>query len=273
MERTPTSDEVLRRVGRNLVIFQKIEYALKLLLVQHKMTGPIDKLVENHLARAASMHKTMLGHLVEKYVTDVLSDAGENVPEEEMLVEGEIAFSFRVSAETELIEQLRSDLKAMTDERNELVHHFLPRWQPDNDVVLMDALGYLDAQREKVLPILLHLRSVALSQIEATRVISEFFSEPEDGQRIELLWLQASPLVTFLGDIASQYHRKDGWAYLAQAGHFAAKKLPDEIKSLRERYGFKTLKQLMLGVGAFDIFDEPLVGGGFRTLYKRKGNQ
>lgn len=84
------------------------------------------------------------------------------------------------------------------------------------------------------------------------------------------MWLQASPLVALLSDVATQIQRKDGWTYLAQAGDLAAKNLPEEVKALKERYGFKTLKKLLAGSEMFDIFDEPLSGGRFRTLYRKK---
>lgn len=269
-ERTSISDEVLRRVGRNLVIFQQIEQSLKHLLANHKNAGPIGKYAENVQDRTACINKKMLGHLVEKYTTEVLRDAGEDVPEDELPADW-LAFSFQLSGEADRIAELRSDLQVMTNERNELVHHFLPRWQPDNDEALADALTYLDAQRERVLPMHEHLRSSLKQMCENAVTLAEFLASPEFDKHTELLCLQASPLVSLLCEVADQYHRRpDGWTYLAQAGHLATRNLPDEIKHLRERYGFKTLKQLLVGADLFDVFDEPLTGGGFRTLYRRK---
>jgi hypothetical protein len=40
------------------------------------------------------------------------------------------------------------------------------------------------------------------------------------------------------------------------------------VKHLKERYGFKTLKKLLIGAEMFEICDEPLASGDFRTLYK-----
>lgn len=268
-ERTPTSDEVLRRIGRNLVIFQQIEHALKLLLVNHKNAGPIDKYAENLQTRAACINKKMLGHLVEKYATEVLRDAGEEVPDEDRPADW-FAFSFQISGESDFIEGLRCDLKLMTDERNEMVHHFLPRWQPGNHEVLTEALAYLDTQRERVLPMHEHLRSTVQQLHQSAKMVAQFLVSPEYEKQTELLYLQASSLVTLLCEVADQYHRQDGWTYLAQAGDLATRDLPDDVKHLKERYGFKTLKQLLIGADFFDVLDEPLTGGRFRTLYRRK---
>ena len=96
-------------------------------------------------------------------------------------------------------------------------------------------------------------------------------TSPECEKQSELMWLQDSPLVSLLRDAAKRHHRKDGWTDLAQAGDLAAKEMPEELKGLKERYGFKTLKKLLVGCETFDVFDEPLSEGCFRTLYKDKG--
>lgn len=263
----PTVDEVLRRVGRNLIVFQQIEHCLKLLLANHKNAGTPENYATNLQAQTECINKKMLGHLVEKYGIDVLQDAGAEVPEDER-PDNWFSFSFRVSGDTEFVESMRRDLKLMTVERNDLVHHFLPRWQPDSAKKLEEALAYLDAQREKVLPMHEHLRTTVQHLQNNAKMLVEFISSPEYQKQAELMWLQASPLVGLFCDVATQYHRNDGWTYLAQAGALAAKELPDEVKQLKERYGFNTLKKLLTGSEMFEVFDEPLLGGNFRTLYK-----
>ncbi len=266
----PIQNEVLSRVGRNLLLFQQIEHLLKFLLARHKGGGTAETYQANQQEQADYINKKMLGHLVAKYGNEVLQDAGEEVPEEDRPA-GWVSFSFRISGDTELVESLRRDLKLMTDERNELVHHFLPRWQPDFPDKMTETLAYLDAQREKVLPMHEHLKSTVTHMQATTRLFANFMASPEYEKQFEREWLQASPLVNLLRDVATQLHRKDGWTYLAQAGDLAAKEIPEDVKSLTERYGFKTLKKLLVGCETFDVFDEPLSDGRFRTLYKNKG--
>lgn len=260
-------DEVLRRVGRNLIVFQQIEHFLKVLLANHKNAGTPESYASNLQDQTECINKKMLGHLVDKYGTDVLQDAGAEVPEDER-ADDWLRFSFHISGDTEFVESMRRDLKLMTDERNELVHHFLPRWQPNALDKLEEALAYLDAQREKVLPIHDHLRSTVQHLQDSRRQLAEIMASPEYEKQTELMWLQASPLVSLFCNVAIQCHRKDGWTYLARAGDLAARELPDEVMHLKERYGFKTLKKLLIGSEMFEIFDEPLAGGAFRTLYK-----
>ncbi|MFZ2162660.1 MAG: hypothetical protein WAW02_10630 [Sideroxyarcus sp.] len=265
----PTQDEVLRRVGRNLLLFQQIEGLLKFLLSFHKAGGtPVD-LKERQQKQIDTISRKMFGHLVEKYGTDVLKDAGVEVPDEEGPADW-ITFSFRVSGNAEFIEAMRRDMKLMTGQRNELVHGFLPRWQPDSPEKLEETLAYLDNQREKVLLMHEHLRTTASHIQESRNKLLEFMSSEEYQKQSELMWLQASPLVSFLRDVASQVHRKDGWSYLAHAGRLANQELPEDVNNINERYGFKTLKKLIIGSEMFEVFDEPLSEGQFRTLYKNK---
>jgi hypothetical protein len=268
----PTQDEVLRRVGRNLLLFQQIEHFLKFLLSTHKSAGTADTLKTNLQEQAEGISKKMLGQLVAKYATEVLKDSGEEVPEEEGPADW-FKFSFSISGDTEFVESMRRDLKVMTDQRNELVHHFLQRWQPDSPEKMAEALTYLDSQREKVLSMHEHLRSTIGHIQESRKKLLDFMTSPEYEKQSELMWLQASPLVSFLSEVTTKIHRKDGWCYLTHAGELAAKELSEELKNLKEHYGFKTLKKLVIGSELFDVLDEILLGGGFRTLYRLRPTQ
>lgn len=265
----PTQDEVLRRVGRNLLLFQQIEGLLKFLLSSHKAGGTPADFKERRKKQIDTINKTMLGQLVGRYGTEVLQDAGMEVPEEESPADW-ITFSFQISADARFLEDIRRDMKLMTEQRNELVHGFLPRWQPDSMEKLAETLSYLDAQRDKVLPMREHLRTTASHIQDSFKELLEFMASDEYRNQSELMRLQASPLVSLLRNVAWQIHRTDGWTYLAHAGHLANRELPEEVKNLKERYGFKTLKSLLVGSEIFDVFDEPLPEGRFRTLYKNK---
>lgn len=264
--------EVLRRVGRNLLLFQQIEYCLKFVLARHKNAGTLETYQENLQKRAEGIDRRMLGLLVEQYSRDVLQDAGEAIPEEEWPADW-FSFVFRLSGSTEYIGGLRQDMKLMTDERNALVHGFLPRWQPQSADKLHEALLYLDAQRQKVIPMHEHLKLMVEQLIKSGEHAIAYFGSPEYEKQSQLLDLQGSLLATFLCNVATRVRRKDGWTYLAHAGTLAAREIPDELTHLKARYGFKTLKGLLVGTELFDIYDEPLKGEGFRTLYRLKENK
>lgn len=262
-------DEVLRHVGLNLLLFQQIEGLLKFLLSSHKAGGTPADFKERQQKQTDTINKTTLGNLVNLYGTEVLQDAGAEVTEKESPADW-VTFSFRISADAKFVEELRRDMKLVTDQRNELIHGFLPRWQPDSKDKLEETLAYLDAQYDKVLPMHEHLRTTASHIQDAWNKLVEFMASDEYRKQSELMWLQASPLVSFLRDAANQIHREDGWTYLARAGDLANRDLAEEVENLKERYGYKTLKKLLVGSGMFDVYDEPLPDGHFRTLYKNK---
>ena len=145
----PNQDEVLRRVGRNLIQFQQIEGLLKHLLSNHKAAGTPVGFKERQQKQINTINKMMLGNLVNKYGTEVLQDAGVEVPEDESPADW-ITFTFKISGDTEFVESIRRDMKLMTVQRNELVHNFLSRWQPESPEKLEETLIYLDIQHEKM---------------------------------------------------------------------------------------------------------------------------
>lgn len=262
-------DEVLRRVGRNLLLFQQIEGLLKFLLSNHKASGFPDDFKERQQKKADTINRNMFGLLVDKYCTEVLNDAGVEVPEDEG-PPGWLSISFRIHSDADFVAAMRRDMKLMIEQRNELVHGFLPRWLPDTPEKLEETLAYLELQREKVLPMHEHLRATASRMQEGRRMQAELMASTDFQDQMELLWLQSSPLVSFLRDVSIQIQRKDGWCYLAHAGRLANRELPEDVSCLNERYGFKTLKKLLIGSEMFEIFDESLSEGKFRTLYKNK---
>lgn len=265
-------DQVLRKIGRNLLLFQQIESLLKLLLANYRVQTTADGLTADHERRQDKVQRQMMGLLVEQYVDDILSDAGEAPPEPTESALLSITTTFSINGDREFCESQRMNMKLMVDERNDLVHHFLPRWRPDSLDHLTDAAIYLDKQREKILPVLEHLKSVSEPMRNARQIQAEFLASEECERHLEQLFLQDSSLITLLRDIASQIRRPDGWAYLAHAGRLARIHERDAVENMKERYGHCTLKKLLVASDLFDLFDERLPSGGFRTLYRVRQN-
>jgi hypothetical protein len=269
-DRETSQNEVLRRVGRNLLLFQQLEHFLKFLLANQKATGTEETWQADQQKQADCIKKMMLGQLVNKFGNDVLRNSGREDPEEDRPA-GWVSVTWHMSGDADFVDSMRRDLKLMTDERNELVHQFLPRWQPDSPGEMAETLAYLDNQRERLLPMHERLKSTVSRMQEARRLLLNFMDSPEYEKTSELMWLQGSPLVTFLRNVASRHQRNGGWTDLSRAGGLAAKKLPEEMKSLSQCYGFKTLRKLLIGCELFDVLDEPLPAGYFRTMYRLKG--
>lgn len=55
---------------------------------------------------------------------------------------------------------------------------------------------------------------------------------------------------------------------LSVAGQLIRQHAPEEMAVLKERYGHKTLKDLILATELFDMIDESTDKGGTRVLYR-----
>ena len=264
------SDDVLRKIGRNVLLFQQIERLLKFLVTNHRADGTAIDFVERRQRRAGKIQTQMMGKLIEQYADGILSDAGEPPKEPEEVTQAWVSYTFTTTGDSDFYEAQRADLELMVRERNDLIHHFLPRWHPDSLEHMTSASYYLDQQREKVLPMFEHLKSVAKAMQQTQKKMAAFLASDEADRQLELVWLQHSPLVALLQEVATQEARPDGWTNLADAGRLARIHESDEVAHLKERYGHSTLKRLLIASDLFDVLDEALSNGSFRTLYRVK---
>jgi hypothetical protein len=159
-------------------------------------------------------------------------------------------------------------MKALVDARNDLIHHFLPRWSPVSKESTLAALAYLDEQRAQALLMRDRLQGFANSLREAAKADADFLSSPEATREIELQWLRHSRLVLMLGEVAQRTPRADGWTVLASAGHIVRQREPEELEHMAEHYGQRTLKKLLQATELFDIEEELTPRGGSRTIFR-----
>lgn len=265
--RTPEIDEVFRRIGRNLLLFQHIEHLLKQLMASARLEGSVHSMQANFDQRRARIHKQTLGQLAGQFVDDVLADAGEREAPENV-DQVWFSFGFTIQADSAFVEQHTAEMKALVDARNDLIHHFLPRWSPASEESTHAALAYLDEQRAQALPMRDRLQGFVNSLHEAAKAHADFLSSPEAVREIELHWLRHSRLVLMLGEVAQRTPRADGWTELASAGHIVRQREPEELEHMQERCGQRTLKKLLQATGLFDIEEEPTPRGGTRTVYR-----
>jgi hypothetical protein len=266
-ERTPATDEVLRRVGRNLVIFQQVEHALKFLTTHARFHAPASQLVERFAAHAESIAKRTMGELAGKLTGTILTH-NERDTTPDVIDEAWFGFRFTIESDAESVARQEAELKDLVDRRNELVHHFLPRWQAAVGGDAETALGWLDAQREAAVGMLNRLQGWARTVETARNEHAAFFASEEGQRQMELLLLRSSRLVVMLGQIAMATPRVDGWTVLQSAANLIRRDAPAELLDLRRRFGHATLTAVMLATDVFDVVEEATPGGGTRTIYR-----
>ncbi|PSJ17518.1 hypothetical protein [Nitrosomonas supralitoralis] len=261
-------DEVLRKVGRNLLIFQQIESLLKMILGNSKVQGYVRELAFKQEQRINGMQKDMMGQLIQRYFDEILSSSDEEPQRPRDLMEPWLSSSFKIAVDAVFAKNQLEAFEMMREERNRLVHHFLPYWQSDSPENLIQTSDYLDKQREKILPVWDHLKFVAKTMQQARQELASYMGSNEFDQQLKLLWLQQSLLIQLFCDIAMQIGRADRWACLTYAGKLVHMQLANDVAQMNATYGYHSFKKLLIASGQFEIWDKALPYGGSRTFYR-----
>src|SRR5690606_12212651 len=182
------------------------------------------------------------------------------------ITEPHLSFSFKIETDANGFDARRQSLDVIVAERNQLIHHLLPHIKPTCPDSWSSVERLLDQQRDKIMPELNTLRSMIESLQGAKKELAEFLSSDEGVRRFELIWLQQSPIVRLLVEIATS--ESPGWASMSAAGQQIRRTMHEEMAALKERYGHKTLKALMLASELFELTEEQTPKGGRRVLYK-----
>ena len=266
-------NEVLRKIGRNVMLFQQMEHLLKFLVANGTSSGYASELKTNHEQRTATIHKKTMGQVVGEFLENTFSPSEEttNEPKEETW------FSFLSSIECDdlFYEERRKTLESLTAERNYLVHHLLSKWDFKSFESTKEIEPYLDQLREKIVPEIEFLQSQVKAMQEAWKEHKDFLDSDEGGKMFKLAPLRASLHVAGLFEFAEQRARLDGWAVVSSARNFIRQIAPenlltDDIANIKNRYGFKTLEEILFATEWFDFREEPTDKGGIRLLYRIK---
>ena len=119
-------DDVLRKIGRNMMALQQIEVLLKSLLIHSNVrVGPAEVLQQQQAKRNSAIGKQTLGTLVKQFTSEVLApeDVAASDAEGECLAPY-VTFSNSIQTDEAAVSQRTAALKLLVDERNELIHHF-----------------------------------------------------------------------------------------------------------------------------------------------------
>jgi hypothetical protein len=263
-------DEVFQKIGRNLVNFQKIELMLKHLIANGQVSGYMSEFQKNQKKKVADTRKKTLGTLVGEFIETTFQSTNSSPEPTAERTEPYISFLFSVEADGDFYESKKRELKSLVDDRNDLIHHLLPRFNPESLDSCLEIRDYLDQQRERLIPEYEYLKSVIESFEEIRKAQAAFLSSDEGKKAFELGFLQQSSIVQLLLNVAVQKPRPDGWTFLSVAIQQIRQILPGEMEQLENRWGYQTLPDLMEASEYFDITKEELNNGGYRWAYRSK---
>jgi hypothetical protein len=112
-------DEALRKLGRNVANFQKIETCLKFLIAVSDVEGTPHDLQARQTRKAATIRRQPMGVLAEAFYKSVYGAVAERVPPTDN-ANVWISTSFRLEGDAETIKRHRRALSALVSERNKL---------------------------------------------------------------------------------------------------------------------------------------------------------
>jgi hypothetical protein len=242
---------VQRKLGRCLLRLQQYETLLKSLVAHRDIAGPPAQLQAIREAKMAWVQKQTLGTLVRVLTASYLTQSqGDDSADEDDSGDGGVWVRFRsqIELEPERYEAIAEALQELVNLRNELVHHFLQRfniWEVDGCVA---ADVHLDACYETIDGHFLTLRGWAQSMQEAWAHMASFMTHPSyqdfvvngvspDGA---VSW-PTSGVVNCLRDAESRFGT-NGWTKLNTATAWIREQRPDQQPS---RYGCGSWRQVI----------------------------
>ena len=125
-----TIETVQQSFGSCLLRLQACELLLKSLVAHTDITAPPERLQEALVTKKASVQGQTMGQVVGIFTRGTLVQAGDisilSTPTEDS--QARVQFKYQIELPSEQYDALHSAFKELIDIRNELVHHFLQRF-------------------------------------------------------------------------------------------------------------------------------------------------
>jgi hypothetical protein len=177
--------EALRKLGRNIVNFSKIEAAFKYLLSVSQLEGT-EKTISDKLRRNQTrLRKQTLGKLVQEFNKNILGDASQSEPKPDFS-EAEISLSFKVTYNNpDFLKVQKRTLASIVAERNKLIHQQLAFLDTSSVEDYHNLISLLDEQNPRLLVQLEELRWMIETLRESLKAFKDLSKSPDFLQRIQ----------------------------------------------------------------------------------------
>jgi len=169
-------DDVLRKIGRNILNLQRMEVMLKILVVSAGYNGTVSELRDRKKAFDESVARRSMGILVENLFRSVFSSSSASEPPE-VFNESWISCHFSVEDSEESVKDFKNALTSVVEERNKLIHQMLCKFDADSVANCREMGANLDLQNERIMPVFKRLRSLVQHLEEARSALVEAIDE------------------------------------------------------------------------------------------------
>ena len=141
--------EVLQKIGRSVVNFQKLEGMLKSLSWVSRYSGTPADIQRQHAKHTDALRKKSLGLVVSDFFEKIYVDSGSRDAESQAS-----DYGLRFSIPDGERERLKALLVTIVQERNELIHTRLLNFDSQSTQSCTDLNAFLDKQHERITPAL-----------------------------------------------------------------------------------------------------------------------
>jgi len=143
-------DEVLKKIGRNVMLFQHLEHLLKYLVANRSISGYVSELMLQEEKRRATISKQTMGQLIGQYIEISNPETREVLEEPKNLKQEQFIWVKYGFGDSTYYDTKKEALAKLVDDRNELIHHLLPQFDP-NSIESCTQIGKkLDIQRDNI---------------------------------------------------------------------------------------------------------------------------
>lgn len=257
-------DEALKKIGRNLLLFQQAE-----LLMKHLVA--LDSLALSHGGAADGLEKRVsqfdsmtMGQVANLFLERLCHGNPPDAETQTAAAQTSIRLHIRLGGDPE---ERRRSFDELIRLRNEFVHHLLPQINTESADSCDAMAGLMDELRRKILPEIQNLQQDLQGTRESVENVLEFLETPAGMEELMLPEIQRSPLVRNLAEIASSAP-SHAWIPVGEA----VKQLQDfpqeAIKDHLQQLGKKSLTALLNASRLFETVLEPAESGHKRTLFR-----
>lgn len=266
--------EVQRKLGRTLIRLQQYERLVKYLVAESEIAGPVTQLGSIRTERHAEVARKTLGQAIGDLTTSFVSPASLASDQDNGRIGDGTQICFRTTLQWEMSEEaharVREDLTNLVALRNELVHHFLERFDIWTEAGCSDANAYLDDAYRQVDGQLEQLKRMALESCELRNhslmfIQSQEFLDFLTSGRPGALWPNFEIIRLF--QEAETILARNGWTSLEEAVAFIRTREPGHDP---RQYGCVSWRQVLHESKQFEIRRDRVPETASRTRYRSR---
>ena len=263
-------EEVMRKIGRNVILYQEMELMLKHILSAYSISGYAGEIESNTKNRREQVRRKTFGFLTENYLVNTNKEY--KTPIVNLSEDKKFYFDLNLNIECDpaYFARKRQSLKTIVKDRNKLVHELLMDFDLNSVEGCFKTETFLDAQYDKLIPEHNQLKRFIQRAEEGLKNLSEYVKSEQFKEDWKLSALRQNVVVVLLAEIAEQNSRPDGWTLLNIADEIVGKEAEKEMIAIKKKYHVQKLKELILATKIFDIYEESTEKGGKRMLYRLK---